>query len=299
MPAKLTDKQTSALKLFNTRNWIDTNDAHAAVLLSLEKRGFIARSDDMLSRCSYRLTDYGRMEWARLKIADEKLQPESVGWNVITLSLKLPADGVQGNKGPDDSGIHGVIADSIPDNPTDEWIAENVGDPTYQDIVAFMNAEAHAARIEAGIVEPDHSDDDTQPLEPLKTTFNLYMPAPYTDDGQSFRYEQRQRTREQYKLAYCWERCFVFRGYSDFPDIADVPTDIAIAAHQSFVARPDPFPEVVMPFIVRTWYKRLLDAQKRLSTIPLDDNAGFNDAVIDFKLIKARYMSIAERFNHA
>lgn len=203
------------------------------------------------------------------------------------------------------------------------------------------------------ITEPDHSDDDTKPLEPvhpeladydcpfcktgvvlwrsvedkdgvreeswecercgvcedakkpspvqsqpLKTTFNL----PMTPDEEERVYQQwldetvppkTCSIRDQYRRAYRWERAFEFDGYSEFPDIADIPADVAIAAHESLKARQQPDP---VPFIVRAWHKRMQDAHDALQRVPLMDNAGFNNAVLDFKIAKARFMSIEERW---
>lgn len=175
-------------------------------------------------------------------------------------------------------------------------------DLAIENCLQSPNAEmvAPGVRIWNEIVEPDHSDDDTQPLEPLKTTFHLYdNPEPKLLPKPEITVKELT-VRDQYRIAYCAERIGASetpRTDVDDPNLWNIPADIYIAAHQSHTARPGIFEEYLPPFIVRTWYKRLLDAQKRLSTIPLDDNAGFNDAVLDFKLTKSRYMSIAQHWN--
>lgn len=237
MPAKLSTAQIDALR--DVEKYGEFHGVAVVTKQSLEKRGLVVFVEAALT---WALTDEGD---SALRAID--------GYS---------SKGVNGNDGPDDSGIQGVI------------------------------------------VEPDHSDDDTQPLEPvqptepLKTTFELYeptQPIELVEDWAGFSKPYSYPTRQQYSNAYRAQRLSAC-GLHDGAEVltADMPLDIAVFAHQSHTGRPDPDPKPLDPFIVRAWYKRLLVAQKALSAIPLDDNTGFNNAVLDFKLLKARYMSLQE-----
>lgn len=102
------------------------------------------------------------------------------------------------------------------------------------------------------------------------------------------------QARDWYMRAYRYQRAdtryniHVMDVYID-----DVPIDVMIAARESAMARQQPKQE---PFSLRAWYKKLLDARDALAHVPLHDNAAFNDAVLDFKCIKARYMKLEERW---
>lgn len=231
MPAKLTEKQTSALRIANKLSWIDTSAAHPAVLLSLEKRGFLYRGK--LSIRTFEITQSGRD-------AITEIDAEIQATPTPTLDLVFPPE-------------------PLP---------------------------------KAG---------------PLKTTFNLpkadfldiepKRETPTLVSETVWRSCRDEKTiREQYQRAYRAERFTQGEPDSAFDysiDIDDVPVDIAIAAHESYKASQYINPS---PFLVRIWYKRMVDAKEALNRVPLYDNAGFNNAVLDFKIAKARYMSIEERW---
>lgn len=157
---------------------------------------------------------------------------------------------------------------------TNDWLKE---DPT---------APGHNPHIPEPPIDPD----DTKPL-PVITC---------TTCGKGFEWCFRRdcphappQAREWYKRMYRYERHDA-KGEYAMLDIDDVPEDIAIAAHQSLQAAPQP---TCTPFMLRVLEKRMRDLLDALQRVPLFDDRTFDNLVLDFKEAKYAYINWQERFD--
>lgn len=161
------------------------------------------------------------------------------------------------------------------------------------------------------IVEPDPSEADTEPLEPIIPT--AIMTAEHQNALQSYierqipppinpqtRSASSDTVKTDYKTAWRGQRLLKrLDGINDDIgidivvgdiDLGDIPIDLCIAANESLVARQTPDPE---PFMMRVWWKRMedaLDALERIGKIDIWNDKAFDNKVLDYKFAKSRYM---------
>jgi hypothetical protein len=210
-----TPKQIAALRLFQSRNWIDTADAHHSVLKSLADRRMISRSPDMVTRASYRLTTQGRDELVRIGIlkpnraADDILdmtpeQAETVfneAYNTTPDPIPEPEPD-EGDTKPLPpirermiSALTGIVSETHPDEAPDPTLIESViddylvppGAPSESPDPGFDD-EDDQRDDEPLTDDPEPGDDDAETINPDGNTPIILKIKPFTPgkwDGNS------------------------------------------------------------------------------------------------------------------